>query len=242
MNKLKRIKIVDMMWVSLLVMVLLLFGWMASSLAREGLGFQVNLNELVSETQKGSQKPDEITLIWWIPEEFWRESFAQDNSITSDGAEEFIKILRPYTLVALVDGKMGTFGGITYRSEADVRKILQIKDRYGTYYSPLGKDKIDSDTSNFLAMMKPMIANILGPMGQNMNFFVFPARDNKGQKIVEAKKKGTFSIKLGENEYRWRLPLSSLLPPKICPRCKEIGSGAWNFCPWCGTELPKSTE
>lgn len=240
MNKLKTVKVGNAVCVSVLTAVLLLFGWMASGLAREGTGFEVDLTALTQETQKISQKPEEMTLLWWIPEEFWRVSFAQNPTMTSAGIEEFVKVLRPYILIVVVDGKMGSFGGITYRSEADIQRTLQIKDRKGTYYRPLSQDKIDADLRNFLAMMKPVLANMLGPLGKNMNFFAFPAKDRKGQKIVDVKKQGAFSVKFDEREFRWRLPLGSLLPPKICTRCKEKCSGAWNFCPWCGTELPKS--
>ena len=240
MNKLKTVKVGKTAWVSLLAAILLLFGWMASSLAREGPGFKVNLNELTQETQKMSEKPDEMTLLWWIPEEFWRVSLAQDPTMTSAGIEEFIKVLRPYILIVAVDGKMGSFGGITYRSEADIQRSIQIKDGQGTYYRPLSQDKIDADTRIFLSMMKPALADMLGPLGQNMNFLAFPAKNRKGQNIVDVKKQGKFSVKLDEREFRWRLPLSSLLPPKICSNCKEKGSGAWNYCPWCGTKLPET--
>jgi len=87
--------------------------------------------------------------------------------------------------------------------------------------------------------MKPIFVNMLGPMGQNMCFFLFPAESADGRRIAEAKKEGAFSVKLGEREFRWRLPLGSLLAPKMCPKCKEKCSGAWNFCPWCGTRLLK---
>jgi len=88
-------------------------------------------------------------------------------------------------------------------------------------------------------MIKPVIANTLGPLGQNMHFLLFPAKDKNGQNIAEAKKEGAFSVKLGEREFKWRLPLGSLLPPKICPKCGEKLSGAYNYCPYDGTPLKK---
>jgi len=36
---------------------------------------------------------------------------------------------------------------------------------------------------------------------------------------------------------RWRTPLGSLLPLKICPKDGEGMNGAWNFCPWDGEKL-----
>lgn len=91
-------------------------------------------------------------------------------------------------------------------------------------------------------MMKPLFANMLGPMGQNMVFFLFPSNNKEGQKIADSKKEGSFSVEMGEREFRWRLPLGSLLPPKICPTCGEKLSGAYKFCPWDGTKLPEAKK
>lgn len=222
--------------IGVLAAMFMLFGWVVAGLAQES---KIDLNMLIQETQKMSQETDEMTLIWWIPEEYWQVSFAQDPTTTEAQTEEFLKVLRPYTLIAVVDGKMGAFGGVTYRPEADVRAGIQIRDSQGAYYLPLSKDKIDVNTNNFLSMMKPVFANMLGPMGQNMHFFVFPAVDKDGRKIAEVKKDGDFSVELDGREFRWRLPLSSLLLPKVCLKCKEKCSGAWHFCPWCGASLPE---
>jgi len=239
MDKLKSIRKTKLVWASLLVAVLLMCGWIANSLAQEeSQETKVDFNALIQETQKLSDKVDDMTMVWWIPEEYWRVSFAEDPTMTAAQTEEFLKVLRPYTLIVVVDGKMGAFGGITYKSEADLRASIQIIDNQGIRHSPLSEDKVDADTKNFLLMMKPFFANMLGPMGQNMHFFVFPAENERGQKIADAKKEGSFSAKLGKREFRWRLPLGSLLPPKMCPKCAEKCSGAWNFCPWCGTKLP----
>jgi hypothetical protein len=178
-----------------------------------------------------------MVLAWWTPKEFWQATISQDSMITKAGIEEFMKVLRPYTIIAVIDGKMGAFGGITYKSEADIRSSTFIRDSHGTVYPPLSEDKIDINAKNFLSMMKPILANMLGPMGQNTHFFLFPAENKKGQKIADAKSEGTFSAKIGEKEFRWKLPLGPLLPPKICPSCGERLSGAYKFCPWDGTKL-----
>lgn len=221
-------------WIALLVAVFLLYGITGTSLAAES---KTDLNAFMQETQKMSQKADEMVMVWWIPEEFWRISFAQNPTMTEAQVEEFIKVLRQYTLVVAVEGKVGAFGGITYKSEADIRADIRIKDNERNYYRPLGENKVDADTMNFLSMMKPVFANMLGPMGQNMHFILFPSKSKRGKNIANAKKEGVFYIELGKREFRWRLPLGSLLPPKTCPTCGEKLSGAYKFCPWDGTKL-----
>lgn len=86
-------------------------------------------------------------------------------------------------------------------------------------------------------MMGPVLVNMLGPMGQNMHFFLFSSKKKNGQEIAVAKREGAFSVKLDKREFKWRLPLGSLLPPKVCPIDGEKLNGAWKFCPWHGVAL-----
>jgi len=239
MKKLKDIKIINLKSVCLLGVIFLLSGWIINALAQEVEKHKIDINALISDTQKSSTETNKMQLIWWLPEEYWNAFLKEDKTMTEEGKEEFLKVLRPYILFAIVDGKIGPFGSITYKAEADIRNGLRLKDSKGNYFRPLSEDQIDADTRSFLAMFKPYMVNIIGTMGENMHFFVFPGKNDKGQRIVEPKKKGEFTILLSADEYKWRLPLSSLIPPKICPKCKEKCSGAWNYCPWCGTKLPE---
>jgi hypothetical protein len=198
---------------------------------------QVDITALTQETQRMSQKADEMTMVWWIPEEYWRVSFAQNPAVTEAQSEELLKTLRPYTVVVAVDGTIGSFGGVTYTPETTLRNSIQLVDEQGNAYRPLSDPEIDADTKNFLVMMKPALASVLGPIGQNMHFFVFPAKGKGGKQIADAKKEGAFSLRLAGKEFKWRLPLGSLLPPKTCPVDGEKLNGAWKFCPWHGSKL-----
>ena len=80
MNKLIGSKIRRLKWVIVFVAVFLLYGGMKIGMAQEE--GKVDLNALTQETQKMSQKADEVTFVWWIPEEFWQVSFAQDPTVT----------------------------------------------------------------------------------------------------------------------------------------------------------------
>jgi len=220
--------------IGLIAVALLLSSGMKFAFTADG---QVDINTLIQETQKRSDKPGEMTFIWWIPEEYWKASFAQNPNMTAAQIEDFVKVFRPYTVIAAVDGTMGTYGSVTYKTEAEIRSTIKLVDGQGNAYVPLNEEEISADTKSFLAAMKPMLANALGPIGQNMYFFIFPAQDKSGQGITDAKKEGAFLVKLGDREFRWKLPLGSLLPPKICPTCKEKINGSYKYCPWDGTKL-----
>lgn len=206
-------------------------------------GAKVDLGRLVEETQRSSPEPDRMTLVWWIPEEFWRASFSQDASMTKAQTDAFVQTISPYMMFAIVDGKLGALGGVTYKSEEVIRGTIQVVDARGTVYRPLAGDKIDPDTRNLLAMMKPVLGNMMGKMGENMHFVVFPGKDAQGRRIADALKDGSLTLKMGADVFEWKLPLGSLLPPKVCPVDHEQMNGAWKFCPWHGEKLvPKPAK
>ena len=123
MNKLAKI-ISSRLWTGkIFIVVLLVFGSINLSFAQD---IKVDINALIQETQKMSQSAEEMTLIWWIPEDFWRVSFEQNPNMTEAQIEEFIKVLHPYTMIVAVDGKIGSFGGVTYESESTIRNSIRL--------------------------------------------------------------------------------------------------------------------
>jgi len=218
------------------LLVLLTLGGLKTGISQET---KIELNALISETQKSSDKPNAMSLIWWIPEEFWLASAAQDPSFTEAQVKEILKTLQSYTIIGVVDGKIGTFGGVTYTSEAYIRSNIVLVGTDGMRYSPISDQMISADAKNLISMLKPVISNMLGEMGANFHFFLFPAQNKQGQKIAKANEHGILRVLLANEEYRWRLPLSALLPPVFCSKCGEKCSGGWEYCPWCGTKLIK---
>ncbi len=238
MKKLQETQKLNLRYASISAALILLFGCLINAFAQKAEKHKIAINDLINETQQQTNDPNRMQLVWWIPEEYWDTFLKSDPTSTEESREEFLKTLRPYVLVMVVDGKIGTFGSVKYKTESEIQAELRLKDSQGMSFRPLSQDKVDSDTKTLLAMIKPITANMLGPMGENMHFFLFQNKNAKGQRIVEAAKKGNFSILAGSEEYKWRLPLSSLVPPKICSKCAEKCSGTWNYCPWCGTVLP----
>ncbi len=214
------------------VVLLISLGHMSLSFSQD-----IDINALVQESQRLSESPDKMTLIWWTPEEFWQASLEQNPNSSPAEVEEILNVLRPYLMILAADGDIGPFAGITYKSRDIMQNSIQLVDREGTLYRPLSDEAIDPNTRNFLSMMGPTVANMLGEMGENMHFFLFPSKDEQGNNIAVAKEEGTFSIKLDEREFIWKLPLGSVLPPKVCPVDGEELNGAWKFCPWHGAEL-----
>jgi len=202
----------------------------------------VDVDELLKETQRSVSGGNAIGIVWWIPTEFW-EASAIGQGATPENAKQTFDSLRQYTIVGVAAGKMG-IGSVNWDSENDVRANTVIRDSSGVNYKAL--TEISSDAQGLLSVMKPVLTNVLGPMGQNFQFLVFPAKAAAGNIIADPTKSGSFSVVitdlLGPKEslFDWRLPLTSLSPQKFCPVGHERVQADWKFCPWHGVKLDEA--
>jgi hypothetical protein len=195
------------------------------------------LTELVRDTQKQSDTPEKLTLVWWVPEEFWSASFEQRGGVSQEQQDAFLQLVRPYLVVGVVDGKIGPVGGAEFSDVESVRAKLTVVDRKGGAYRPLPEAELPADVKNLASILQSVFANMAGALGEGMHFYFFPAAASDGTRVAEAAREGSFSVNVGEEIYKWHLPLGSLLALKSCPVDGEKLSGAWSYCPWHGKAL-----
>jgi TonB family protein len=194
---------------------------------------------LIREIQQEAREPGYVGIIWWIPVEFWEKS-AERGGGSAQKASEFYKSLRQYTLIVATVGKIG-LGNVNWVSESDLRSNLKLRDAAGNNYDPL--QKVSGDAEGLATIAKPMLANMMGTMGQSLQFYFFPAVDKAGNPIADPLSRGSFSVVITsllgvkESVYEWRLPLTSLSPPRYCPAGKERMEANWKYCPWHGVKL-----
>lgn len=198
---------------------------------------EVNINSFMNETQLMNEGQDRLLLIWWIPIEYWCVSTSGDPSVTEEDLKQFDDILQDYTLIAVVDGTMGALGSVTFKTDKEVLPLLTLRDSKGNEYKPLGQDDINPETQAFLSILKPILANMMGDMGQNMHFIVFNSSGKDGNRIDDPVSTGTLTAVYDKEDYAWRLPLDSMLAKKPCPKCGGECPGSWSYCPYDGTKL-----
>lgn len=198
---------------------------------------KINVNELVNETQQMSEDADKMQLVWWIPVEYWETVLYSDGQVATNEADMIIDMIKPYTMVVVVDGDIGMFGNIDYVEKDEIIKSLKLTDAKGEDYKPIPEDELNQDTKSLLSIMKPILSNMLGGLGENMHFFLFPGTNKRNKPLIEATQEGHFIVQLSENKYFWRLPLGSLLPPKYDPDTGEELNGSWKYSPWTGKKL-----
>ena len=212
-----------------------LLGAIACSVCAQNAAQQVQA--IVRDTQKQGTRAGRLTLIWWIPPEFWRAAMAASGMVPADKTEELVSSIRDVNVFGVVDGKIGGFGAADFTSAEDLRKNIVINDIQGAPLALIPEAKQGAATKNMIAMMKPMFANMLGEFGKNMSLLVFEGKAKDGSRRIDPLKRGSFTAKLNSEEFRWRLPLAALLPDKKCPKCNETFPGDYAFCPFDATPL-----
>ena len=196
--------------------------------------------DLLRETQLGVSENGYTGLVWWIPFEFWAHS-AEKRGESPQRAAETFKALKQYIVVGVFVAKISGLGSFDFVPAADLEAGVVVRDADGNDYAAVREP--DTDATNLAAALKPMLANAMGKAGQNFELLFFANRSKKGTAIADATQKGRFSIVLKkiagvpESRYEWRLPLTSILPPKFCPVGKEQVHADWDYCPWHGVAL-----
>jgi len=197
---------------------------------------------LVREINQTPREPGYTGLIWWVPVEFWEKS-AERSGVPAEKAREQFKSLRTYTLIVAGVGKMG-LGNVNWVSETELRSHLKLRDAAGNDYEAF--QNVSADAAGLTTIIKPVLANMTGTMGQNVQVYFFPAADKMGNPIANPLAPGSFSVVITnilgvkESVYEWKLPLTSLSPPKYCPVGKERMEANWKYCPWHGVKLEEA--
>jgi len=206
--------------------------------------FTTDTPDILRETQLGVSHPGYTGLIWWIPIEFWQKS-AADQGVPAEKTEQAFGPLREYTIVCVFAAKVSDLGALDFLPAEAIEKNVALRDAAGREYSPL--KEISQDAKNLAAIIKPVLSAAAGKAGENIQILFFPGRTKDGATLADATRKGEFSVVVRnileepETVYLFRLPLTSVLPPKYCPVGHERVNLNWDYCPWHGVALNSST-
>ncbi|HEY4284912.1 MAG TPA: hypothetical protein VGM62_17750 [Chthoniobacterales bacterium] len=158
-------------------------------------------------------------------------------AIVADKASEAVAAMSDVNVFLILDAIVGAFGAMDSVATTELQKNLSITDTAGKPLALIPESKQSAATKNMLAMMKPLLSNMLGDFGKGVSFFVFEGKNKDGSRRIDPMKPGNFTAKLSEEEFRWRLPLGSLMAEKVCPKCHEQFPGNYAFCPFDATAL-----
>jgi len=230
-----------MKWIKILVISSLLMTCSLQAIERKQIK-DVNSDALTSETQ-AVDSINGFNMVWWIPIEFWDNAFSSDPTITVEQTQEIVDLLKPYSMLAIVQADVSAFGAFNFYDREKISSALSIK-----YLNENNKKRelseitdLPADVELLIQQMKPVLTAAMGNMGQSMEFYVFEDKDN-GERVINPYKKGELQIGLQTDKKPISIsistPLDSLFVPRKCPNQKDAHI-TWNYCPWDGSKLEK---
>src|SRR3954465_958770 len=89
------------------------------------------LNAIVRETQKQGSRAGRITVVWWMPTEFWQTALRANGTVPADEINEAIAALSDVNVLLLVDAKIGALAVMDYTPAADLQKNFSVIDAAG---------------------------------------------------------------------------------------------------------------
>jgi hypothetical protein len=216
----------------------LICAWLLTLAAYGQTENQIDLTEFTRDTQQWIKKDNNTTLVWWIPTEYWRLATKGNSMVTEEAIKQIEDTFSPYVLVCAADLSSNVAGVIKTSPEAELREKITFIDKNGKKYKPLEKDEVSEEAFTIANYMKPVLGQALGKIGEGMHFYFFKVKDDKGEDLIQATKEGAFNIVIDEKQdFKWTLPIPTLMPPKFCPVDKEKMKGHWKFCPIHGNKL-----
>ncbi len=215
-------------------LVSVLFSWFLIS---AGTLHAADVQELVRETQRTTTTGGQVSMVWWIPVQFWEESLNSNPAIPPDARAQVLGALADYTVIGVLRAGAGLGGLTNVIPKEELVKNLRVEID-GKVVEPLAPEKVSSTAQLLLLQMKPALGAIIGQVGQSLEFVVYPAKEN-GKALVDPAQPGNLAITFYGESHKWRLPLASLLPRRKDPKTGEDFPGNYNFNPYTGGKLAK---
>ena len=205
---------------------------------------QIRIDELMNDTQKTGGGIESSEMVWWLPPQLWAYVLAKqegaggkhDKSASQAVSKQFQDLFTRHTVVAVLRISDNNSLNPEFSSETELRSQLRLVDMHGESHTPVAADKVDPELSAILKVMRPVLTGLIGPAGENMQFYVFPGRGKAGP-VADALADGKMRVMLGRNEFVFRLPLGALLPARRDPGNGETFPGNYRYNPYTGSPL-----
>lgn len=205
---------------------------------------EVDVDALTVETQVVTSTSESLDLVWWILPEFWEATFRQNAQMPDAQVDQLLDVIGRYSIVGVVQADISPFGAFRFFDKDTVMDALTIEavGPGGAVRTIPHTDPSDPDLRLLLDQMRPVLAQAIGGMGQNLYFFPVSIFDDDGERILSPYAEGRLRVVLQRGETTTALeietPLDSLFVPRICPNGKPAHV-SWTYCPWSGDELPR---
>jgi hypothetical protein len=223
-------------------MLLLLLVWSAPALSIDRKPLQaVDPGQMIVDGQVQGGGDNEFAMLWWIPLEFWEVSMLRQGG----GIETpIVDALRPYFLLGIVRARISKLGGFDFVAREKLREGLVVRHQApGKRESILVPvEDLEPDVEIILGTIRPVLANAMGNLGANMQFFTMTDSVEDGVTPISPYERGTLTFEVAADgnlppiKRQIETPFNSLFEPRFCPGGKEAHV-SWTVCPWDGSPL-----
>ena len=184
---------------------------------------------IVAETLINPIGRSEFTAIWWIPLEFWDQTWP-----VSDDLEHLE--FRNRTMIALKGKEMVALVPDS-DTEIDFASLKCQLKGFGSLQliEPI---QLDGDLKNFVERVKPMLSNVMEAQPSNINLYFFDIPSNyllEGH--ADSKKETSLILQYHVEEYSWNYPPLAIRMALVCPEDEKLMEPGWIYCPWHGALL-----
>jgi hypothetical protein len=175
-----------------------------------------------------------VTVVWWMPTEFWDMAVATNSAVTSQAIAKLHTLMDDYVVFAISRGRVTVDGLLATPREEMLR--VSVCEASGQRLIPLATTDVKPEVQALVTTLKPIFGTLLGGFGQSLEFVFYP-NPLQGQRLIDARRDGTLKFTLSEQTFTWRLPLGSLLPPKHDASTGEDFPGNYQYNPYTGNRL-----
>lgn len=207
---------------------------LAATVAIAWSAHAADLRQLVQETQHISGDSGQITMVWWMPQAFWDQNLTA-SGVSPEEKAQVLKVLQDYTLFALLRAKVGASGLTNVSSKEDLLRNARFEID-GQTVAPFTSASLPPVAAKLLGELEPGLARSMGQVGESMQIVAYPSMKD-GRPLLDPKGHGLLQYTLYGKTYFWRLPLATLLPPKVDRATHEEFPGNFEFNPYTGARL-----
>jgi hypothetical protein len=204
---------------------------------------EVSSATLTTETQLQMDSGDDhMSVLWWIPQEFWMSVFARDTATPEEGKKIMLDTLKNYSLIGVVQADIDADGGFAFYDKNQVNQgfTVSFQKDSGEQLKLTPLAQVDPNVQEMLDAMTPILTASMGNLGSNFHFYVYPNQSGSTT-VVDAYGEGQLSFQLKDlrgqkMDASLALPLDALYKSRLCPNGKKAHV-SWKFCPWTGKAL-----
>lgn len=176
--------------------------------------FQPDFNKFVSDINISDSNGEKTRIMFWLPNIYWQ--LVLQNSTSQQEIDDIIEIFEDYTVFMILDGKQEALS-YNYSDYDEIFEQISIVDYNNDVFYPISQDELTDDIKIYMSILPTIMGSTMGKMGENMQLFAFPAKNKDGVLIADEYSENSFTFIFGNDSYRFKLPVSSLYPEKVCP-------------------------